>query len=110
MTLTADPTIGIARNPAVDSTLAQAQRVVTGDRPTGPLHLGHYIGTLANRVRLQNQGIPVCIVIADYQVITDRDASRPVARSGAEPGRRIPRSRHRSRTDRSSSRTPWCLP
>ena len=29
-------------------------RVVTGDRPTGELHLGHYIGTLANRVRLQN--------------------------------------------------------
>jgi len=54
MTLTADPTIGIARNPAVDSTLAQAQRVVTGDRPTGPLHLGHYIGTLANRVRLSS--------------------------------------------------------
>src|SRR6478609_4440083 len=66
MTLTADPTIGIARNPAVDSTLAQAPRVVTGDRPTGPLHLGHYIGTLANRVRLQNQGIGVCIVIAEY--------------------------------------------
>jgi tryptophanyl-tRNA synthetase len=78
MTLTADPTIGIARNPAVDSTLAQAQRVVTGDRPTGPLHLGHYIGTLANRVRLQNQGIGVCIVIADYQVITDRDAAGPL--------------------------------
>ncbi|NEE53388.1 tryptophan--tRNA ligase, partial [Streptomyces sp. SID8455] len=29
-------------------------RVLTGDRPTGPLHLGHYFGTLNNRVRLQN--------------------------------------------------------
>ena len=34
-------------------------RVVTGDRPTGPLHLGHYLGTLANRVRLQAAGIGV---------------------------------------------------
>ena len=78
MTLTADPAIGIARIPLTDSTLAQSRRVVTGDRPTGPLHLGHYLGTLANRVRLQNQGIPVCIVIADYQVITDRDATGPL--------------------------------
>lgn len=34
-------------------------RVLTGDRPTGPLHLGHYLGTLANRVRLQNLGVEV---------------------------------------------------
>ena len=53
----------------VDPTVGQ---VVTGDRPTGPLHLGHYLGTLANRVRLQNSGIPVTVIIADYQVITDR--------------------------------------
>jgi tryptophanyl-tRNA synthetase len=49
-------------------------RVLTGDRPTGPLHLGHYFGTLANRVRLQRAGVEVFLVIADYQVITDRDA------------------------------------
>jgi tryptophanyl-tRNA synthetase len=54
------------------------ERVVTGDRPTGPLHLGHLLGTLANRVRLQNRGIEVSIVVADYQVITDRDNSGPV--------------------------------
>ena len=48
-------------------------RVLTGDRPTGPLHLGHYLGTLANRVRLQRAGVDVFLVIADYQVITDRD-------------------------------------
>jgi tryptophanyl-tRNA synthetase len=78
MTLTADHATGIVRNPATDDTLARAERVVTGDRPTGPLHLGHYIGTLANRVRLQNQGTPVGIVIADYQVITDRDAVGPL--------------------------------
>jgi tryptophanyl-tRNA synthetase len=48
-------------------------RVLTGDRPTGALHLGHYLGTLANRVRLQQAGVEVFLVIADYQVITDRD-------------------------------------
>lgn len=48
-------------------------RVLTGDRPTGALHLGHYLGTVANRVRLQDDGIEVVLVIADYQVITDRD-------------------------------------
>lgn len=48
-------------------------RVLTGDRPTGPLHLGHYFGTLANRVRLQRMGAEVFLVIPDYQVITDRD-------------------------------------
>ncbi|PZF83921.1 tryptophan--tRNA ligase [Jiangella anatolica] len=47
-------------------------RVLTGDRPTGPLHLGHYFGTLLNRVRLQRQGVETFLVVADYQVITDR--------------------------------------
>jgi tryptophanyl-tRNA synthetase len=49
-------------------------RVLSGDRPTGPLHLGHYFGTLANRVRLQRAGVDVIVLIADYQVITDRDS------------------------------------
>lgn len=53
-------------------------RMLTGDRPTGPLHLGHYFGTLANRVRLQAAGVQVFLVIADYQVITDRDAAGDV--------------------------------
>ncbi|MFF8915887.1 tryptophan--tRNA ligase [Streptomyces sp. NPDC015032] len=48
-------------------------RVMTGDRPTGPLHLGHYFGTLHNRVRLQDLGVDVFLIIADYQVIIDRD-------------------------------------
>jgi tryptophanyl-tRNA synthetase len=48
-------------------------RIVTGERPTGPLHLGHYFGSLADRVRLQKQGHLLYLVIADYQVITDRD-------------------------------------
>jgi len=54
------------------------RRIVTGDRPTGPLHIGHYLGTLVNRVRLQETGCAVTIVIADYQVITDRDGTGPL--------------------------------
>ncbi|MEW2454010.1 tryptophan--tRNA ligase [Streptomyces albus] len=48
-------------------------RVLTGDRPTGRLHLGHYFGTLLNRVRLQDLGVEMFVVVADYQVLTDRD-------------------------------------
>jgi tryptophanyl-tRNA synthetase len=49
-------------------------RVLTGDRPTGPLHIGHLFGTLLNRVRLQQLGVDVMVLIADYQALTDRDA------------------------------------
>ena len=59
-------------------------RVLTGDRPTGALHLGHYFGTIANRVRLQRQGHELIIVIADYQVITDRDRPGDLARLVAD--------------------------
>ncbi|TMQ97514.1 tryptophan--tRNA ligase [Actinomadura soli] len=52
-----------------------AFRILTGDRPTGPLHLGHYFGTLANRVRLQRAGVELFVLVADYQVLTDRDAA-----------------------------------
>src|SRR5215813_1774247 len=48
-------------------------RIATGDRPTGPLHLGHYFGTLASRVRLQRAGVQLFVLIADYQALTDRD-------------------------------------
>jgi tryptophanyl-tRNA synthetase len=50
-------------------------RISTGDRPTGYLHLGHYFATLRNRVRLQDAGAEVFVIIADYQVLTDRDSA-----------------------------------
>jgi len=49
-------------------------KVLTGDRPTGRLHIGHLFGSVKNRVRLQKLGVPTFIVIADYQVLTDRDS------------------------------------
>ena len=46
--------------------------ILTGDRPTGKLHIGHYIGSLKNRVELQNTGdYESFIMIADQQALTD---------------------------------------
>lgn len=53
--------------------------MLTGDRPTGRLHLGHYFGTIVERVRLQNLGVHTNVIIADYQVITDRDTTEHIA-------------------------------
>ena len=52
--------------------------MLTGDRPTGRLHLGHYFGTLKGRVELQQLGCRTNILIADYQVITDRDTTEHI--------------------------------
>lgn len=49
------------------------QVILTGDRPTGRLHVGHYVGSLKERVKLQNSGDydEVYIMIADAQALTD---------------------------------------
>lgn len=52
--------------------------MLTGDRPTGRLHLGHYFGSIMNRVALQNLGVTTYVLIADYQVITDRDTTEHI--------------------------------
>jgi tryptophanyl-tRNA synthetase len=46
------------------------QRILTGDRPTGRLHLGHYVGSLEQRVRLQHE-YETFVLIADVQALTD---------------------------------------
>ncbi|RBP97785.1 tryptophan--tRNA ligase [Bifidobacterium aemilianum] len=64
-----------------DKTLARLEEnpgkftMLTGDRPTGRLHLGHYFGSIRERVAMQNKGVHTNIIIADYQVITDRDTT-----------------------------------
>ncbi len=52
--------------------------MLTGDRPTGRLHLGHYFGSILHRVEYQNMGINCYVLIADYQVITDRDTTEHI--------------------------------
>ncbi len=59
-------------------------RVLTGDRPTGRLHIGHYFGSLKNRVRLSKLGVPTAILIADYQVLTDHDAFDKISQNTKE--------------------------
>ena len=45
---------------------------LTGDRPTGPLHIGHYVGSLRKRVEIQNSGkYNQFVMIADLQALTD---------------------------------------
>ncbi|WP_114854979.1 tryptophan--tRNA ligase [Brachybacterium sp. YJGR34] len=66
------------RMPALRSSISSdpsRYRILTGERPTGQLHLGHYVGTIRERVRLQDAGVETLVIIADYQVITDRDTA-----------------------------------
>lgn len=66
----------VRRSDALRASLAEhpeRHRLLTGDRPTGALHIGHYFGSLENRVRLQALGVETFVLIADYQVLTDRD-------------------------------------
>ena len=68
----------VARMPALRDAIAAApekHRVLTGERPTGPLHLGHLLGTIVERVRLQRAGVETVVILADYQVITDREVA-----------------------------------
>lgn len=51
---------------------------LTGDRPTGPLHLGHYAGSLRTRIALQEEATQY-VLIADLQALTDR---MPAVRAG----------------------------
>jgi tryptophanyl-tRNA synthetase len=67
------------RSAHLEARIARAPRsfrVLTGDRPTGPLHIGHLLGTLENRVRLQALGVELLVLIADYQVLTDRASAK----------------------------------
>lgn len=53
------------------------KRILTGDRPTGKLHLGHYVGSLANRVNLQRDW-ELCVLIADYHTLTTKPEETPL--------------------------------
>lgn len=54
------------------SRLEEKKRILTGDRPTGRLHIGHYFGSLKTRVEMQNSGLyDPYILIADVQALTD---------------------------------------
>ncbi len=62
----------------------EKHRILTGDRPTGNLHIGHFIGSVQNRIKIQNLGVETFIIIADYQVLTDHDAHDKIAQYSKE--------------------------
>lgn len=96
-----DTAVEISKKIEADIALNPAKyRVLTGDRPTGRLHIGHYFGSLQNRVRLSKLGVPTMILIADYQVLTDHDAYQEISQNtkqlvidylaaGIEPGENV---------------------
>ena len=45
--------------------------VFTGDRPTGKLHLGHFVGSIQNRIKLQDEHKKAYYMVADVQALTD---------------------------------------
>ena len=55
------------------------ERLLTGDRPTGPLHLGHFLGSLRNRVKYQ-ESHECYFVIADLHTLTTRPGKEQIAR------------------------------
>ncbi|MGJ5754339.1 tryptophanyl-tRNA synthetase [Streptomyces puniciscabiei] len=54
------------------------QRMLTGDRPTGKLHLGHYVGSIANRVQLQHK-YETFLIIADLHMLTTKNTREDIA-------------------------------
>src|SRR5579859_8174651 len=51
--------------------MSEKKRILTGDRPTGKLHLGHYVGSLMNRVKLQEE-YETFLIIADLHALTTK--------------------------------------
>ena len=54
-------------------------RILTGDRPTGRLHLGHYVGSLKKRLEYQERGAEIFIIIADYHTLTTKTSKEHLA-------------------------------
>lgn len=61
--------------------MAKKGRILTGDRPTGRMHLGHYVGSLANRIRLQDQ-YECFFIIADVHTLTTRPERENIQQIG----------------------------
>ena len=71
----------IARSAEIEADIAVnpgRYRMFTGVRPTGNMHLGHYFGTMHSWKTIQDAGVDTWILVADYQVITDRDGVGPI--------------------------------
>jgi tryptophanyl-tRNA synthetase len=80
--------VGAALSSAIDETAPatdRSARVLTGFRPTGPLHVGHWAGNVGNAVRLQDEGYECFYFVADWHMLTthyDRTDTLPAAVEG----------------------------
>jgi len=72
------------------------KRILTGDRPTGPLHVGNYVGTLANRVKLQDE-YETFLLVADHHMLTTKLDGLAASRTTSATTFSIPVGRRRSR-------------
>ncbi len=79
----------------------ERKRILTGDRPTGKLHLGHYVGSLKNRVQLQDE-YDCFFIIADLHMLTTRPEKERIDQVRPEHPRhcaRLPGGGHRPGTE-----------
>jgi len=74
-------TATLATAPAAGGPAPTLPRMLTGDRPTGRLHLGHYVGSLANRIRL-NAEYESYFIVADLHMLTTKNAREDIAAVG----------------------------
>ena len=58
--------------------MAEKKRLLTGDRPTGKLHLGHYVGSIVNRVKLQEE-YDSYFLVADLHMLTTKNTPEDIA-------------------------------
>ena len=90
----------------------EKKRILTGDRPTGRLHLGHYVGSLANRVRLQDE-YKCYFIIADLHMLTTKPEKEHIDALRAEharDGARLSGRGHRPQPRARSICSPPCTP
>ena len=70
---------------------SQKKRILTGVRPTGALHLGHYVGALDSWLKLQDQ-YECYFLIADYQALGDHFHEIDLIRAAGPPRRAVPKA------------------
>ena len=101
--------------------MAKEKIILTGDRPTGRLHIGHYVGSLRRRVELQNSGLydKIFIFIADAQALTDNMENPEKVRQnvievaldylacGLDPTKSTPSARQRTLPPSAPLPCPW---
>ncbi len=68
----------MAENAAPSQLTGEKKRILTGDRPTGKLHLGHYVGSIENRLRLQDE-YECFFIIADLHTLTTKPEKEHIA-------------------------------